>query len=256
MEKMRDFLRDHGMVCAVILCACAAVLTGAWAVHTIQKDAQEAKPPVTEQAPPRDGPLPVLPPPQQGWEENEWNTGWDVAGKAEGVPEPTPAAGQRDSSQSSSGGSSAGKPGSKQEKPASPADVGSALYGPPVSGSVVQAYSGDDLVYNETLEDWRTHNGTDYACAAGSAVQAPVGGAIAAVTDGGNWGGVVEITDSEGRTWRLCGVASTMQVGQTVTCGQEVGKAAGIACEAALSNHVHLEVEKDGRYFDPAGLIG
>ena len=35
----------------------------------------------------------------------------------------------------------------------------------PFSGRVLNAYSGDELVYSKTLGDWRTHNGVDYACA-------------------------------------------------------------------------------------------
>ncbi len=46
----------------------------------------------------------------------------------------------------------------------------------PVSGAILQAYSGDELVYNETLGDWRTHNGVDYSAALGEEVIAPVTG--------------------------------------------------------------------------------
>lgn len=255
MEKMRDFLREHGMVCAVILCACAAVLTGAWAVHTIQKEMGRPVPPETKQEP-QDGVLPELPRPGAEWEEKEWNNGLDVAGPAEGVPENRSADGAQDSSALSSGQSSSGDASSEDADSAGSADAAATLYGPPVSGSTVQAFSGDELVYNETLADWRTHNGVDYACALGSEVKAPAAGTVAAVGEQGNWGSALELTDAEGRTWRLCGVVSTLQVGDTVTCGQVVGQVSGITCEATLGSHVHLEVEKDGVYQDPAAIIG
>ncbi len=42
-----------------------------------------------------------------------------------------------------------------------------------VSGRVLNAHSGDELVLQQTLgRDSRTHNGVDYACAEGSAVSA------------------------------------------------------------------------------------
>ena len=33
----------------------------------------------------------------------------------------------------------------------------------------MQAFSGDELVFNDTMKDWRTHNGMDLAGAAGGA---------------------------------------------------------------------------------------
>ncbi len=255
MEKMRDFLREHSMVCAVVLCACAAVITGVWAVHTVQKEMGRPVPPETKQES-QDGVIPELPRPGAELEENEWNEGCDVAGTAEGVPENRSSSGAQDSSSSSSGQSSSGDASSVVENSAGPADAAATSYAPPVSGSTVQAFSGDELVYNETLADWRTHNGVDYACALGSEVVAPVTGTVAAVGEQGNWGSALELTDAEGRTWRLYGVVSTLQVDDTVTCGQVVGKVASITCEAALGSHVHLEVEKDGVYQDPAAIIG
>ena len=252
MERLRSFLHDHGLACAVTLCAFAAVLTGAWAVNTIQKGqrARPAPPPSQQQEK-----QPVQPRPDTAWEENKWNTGFDVAGKADKVPEKRDTQPQPPAQQPSSGASSAGKPSKTPEGPVPSPSAAACLYGPPVSGSVIQAFSGDELVYNETLADWRTHNGVDYACALGGAVQAPVSGRVEKVLSTGRWGGTLEIVDGEGRLWRLCGVASQLNAGETVTCGQPVGQASGISCEAALGSHVHLEVEKDGAYTDPAELI-
>lgn len=40
------------------------------------------------------------------------------------------------------------------------------------NGKVSQAFSGNTLVYNPTLGDWRTHNGTDYTAEQVTAVAA------------------------------------------------------------------------------------
>lgn len=254
MEKMRDFLRDHGMVCAVALCACAAVVTGVWAVRTIQKELDRTVPPTVEE-PKNQVEQPPLQPELKWEESSEWDAGMGVAGKAEGIPEKQPSSGAQSSSESSSGESSSTGSGKEPSVSNEPAAVPNTLYAPPVSGSVVQAFSGDELVYNETLADWRTHNGVDYACATGSTVTAPTAGTVATVSNGGNWGGVLELTDADGRTWHLCGVEASVKAGDTVTCGQEVGKASGISCEAAVGSHVHLEVMKDGKYQNPAEII-
>ena len=42
-------------------------------------------------------------------------------------------------------------------------------------GKAVTAFSGDELVYNATLGDWRTHNGADYTVPEGKAITPAVG---------------------------------------------------------------------------------
>lgn len=253
MERMRDFFRDHGMVCALILCAAAAIATGVWAVRTVQQELENRTDPVP--GPADSGASQLLPElePDPGWEDaTQWETGMDVDVKAEGIPERHSASSLAPSSgQGSSGGS-----GSKGGSSGGSAAVADTLYAPPVSGSVIKAYSGDELVYSNTLADWRTHNGTDYACANGSAVKAPAAGSVTKAETDGNWGGVVEITDSEGRIWRICGTAATVKVGDTVTTGQQIGTANTVHCEVADGTHVHLEVLQAGKYLDPAGIIG
>ena len=68
----------------------------------------------------------------------------------------------------------------------------------PFSGRVLNAYSGDELVYSKTLGDWRTHNGVDYACAEGSAVSAPCSGKVTETGTDGRWSSVVTLEDASG----------------------------------------------------------
>lgn len=103
----------------------------------------------------------------------------------------------------------------------------------PVDGRVLNAFSGDELVYNKTLGDWRTHNGVDYACAQGGTVAAPAAGKVTAAGPEGNWGTVVSIEDASGRIWRVCGVANpAVKAGDTVTAGQKLGTAGTVAVSA------------------------
>ena len=126
----------------------------------------------------------------------------------------------------------------------------------PVSGRVLNGYSGDELVYNKTLGDWRTHNGIDYACAKDAAVQSPTAGTVVLAGSDGSWGPTVAIKDSAGRVWRLCGVASpAVKEGETVSAGQTLGKVGSVSCECAEESHIHLEVKQDDSYLDPAKLM-
>lgn len=123
----------------------------------------------------------------------------------------------------------------------------------PVSGAAITPFSGDMLVKNETLGDWRTHNGIDYAAKAGEAVPAPVAGSVVLAGSDGSWGPTVAIKDDAGRIWRLCGVASPkVKEGDIVAAGQTLGKVGSVGCECAEEDHIHLEVKQGDAYLDPA----
>ena len=117
-------------------------------------------------------------------------------------------------------------------------------------------FSGNELVYSKTLGDWRTHNGADYAAPAGESVTPASAGKVVSVTEDALWGGVVEIADKNGITWRYCGVADpAVQAGDEVTAATALGKAGAVPAEADGEAHLHLECVKDGAYLDPEGLM-
>ena len=118
------------------------------------------------------------------------------------------------------------------------------------------AFSGDELVYSATLGDWRTHNGADYAAPAGESVTAAKAGKVVSVSEDALWGGVVEVEDANGVTWRYCGVAApAVKAGDSVTAAAALGTAGSIPAETSGDAHIHLECMKDGAYLDPEGLM-
>lgn len=124
-------------------------------------------------------------------------------------------------------------------------------------GKPVGDFSGDELVYNKTLGDWRTHNGTDYTALAGKAVAPAAAGTVTAVKNDALWGDVVEVTDAAGLCWRYCGLRQvTVHKGDTVTTGTTLGEIGTLPAEAWQGTHLHLECIKDGEYLDPHTLIG
>ena len=255
MNKIRDFMRDRGLLLVLLACAACAVGVGVWAVRTLrgqmqqELDGRNGKAGVEE--------YPGIEAAPGG--EDEWvvQPGLDVAGNVSGVPKPTatPVPSAKPSARPSGSGSGSASGGGSGSPAALPAPQTPACTSP-VSGRLVQRFSGDELVYNQTLGDWRTHNGADYACSEGETVYAPVSGTVVRVTTGGNWGGVVEIAAADDTLWRVCGVdAATVAEGAKVTTGSQIGTAGTVPAESLLGSHIHLEIEQDGVCRDPASFL-
>ena len=123
-------------------------------------------------------------------------------------------------------------------------------------GRVLNAYSGDELVYNKTLGDWRTHNGGGLRLRTGRTGVRSCRRQGDCVDTDGRWGSVVCIEDSAGHLWRVCGTADpTVQTGDEVSVGQILGRAGSIPNECAEETHIHLEVLQGEQYLDPAKLL-
>ena len=193
-----------------------------------------------------------------GEEEAEWQQqNAPAANSVANVPKADSSSGGAASSSGAQSGSGSVREPSALQTESLPASSSAAPASTqPVSGRVLNSYSGDELVYNKTLGDWRTHNGIDYACAKDAAVQSPTAGTVVLAGSDGSWGPTVAIKDSAGRVWRLCGVASpAVKEGETVSAGQTLGKVGSVSCECAEESHIHLEVKQDDSYLDPAKLM-
>ena len=185
--------------------------------------------------------------------EDPWDQGEQV-GKAEsGVKVEQP------SSSSQSGSSSESASGAVQETPqesGAGATVQEPSFSLPVEGRVTAPYSGDELVYNQTLEDWRTHNGIDISAASGAPVLAAMAGEVTAVGDGGIWGNQIEIASGD-LTLRYCGLNADalVKVGDTVAQGQQIATLGEVPAELAEEPHLHLEVRRSENLIDPGELM-
>lgn len=163
------------------------------------------------------------------------------------------------SSSSSSAPSSAGsssEPPALQSGSATGAAAQTSTFILPAAGQVTAVYSGDELVYNETLADWRTHNGLDITAPAGTQVVAAMDGTVTRIEEDALWGTVVEV-ESAGRTLRYCGLAADVKVGEgaLVKQGDPLGNLGSIPAESALEPHLHFEVEENGSLIDPEVLM-
>lgn len=124
----------------------------------------------------------------------------------------------------------------------------------PLQGEVLTAFSVDKLVYNATLEDWRTHDGVDISAGLGAAVLAACSGTVEAVADDALMGTTVTISHGGGyqTTYANLQAGPAVEKGDAVSAGQIIGAVgATAAAEAAQSPHLHFSVTKDGDAVDP-----
>lgn len=242
MNSIKAFLKAKGLYLVCLALVFAATITGIAAIRNVVRGVEE----LTRIK-------------KQTLEEG--NNVWDspdaaVNQPAQDVPvataQPSPvpsAAASAPSSLQQGAGRSGSVPGGTGSSAGSSAQQG-ALPHTGWNGEVSQPFSGDTLVYNATLKDWRTHNGTDYTGQTqAKAVQA---GTVTAILDDALWGRVVEVTDAKERIWRYCGLEDvTVTQREKVTAGTCLGTVGNVPAEAQQGSHLHLECHKAGTCLDP-----
>ena len=224
MEQIKRFLRGKGFALALLACLVAAGAAGVWAVRAVRNELEKSYEELTRPEA-SSAPQAAVPDTDLKVEDEPWQDVTEAANSVAGVPKAESGAVSSGSSSGAvSGAGSVREPSALQGSSAPASSSAAPACAQPVTGRVLNACSGDELVYNKTL---------------------------------GDWGGVVSIEDGEGRVWRVCGTADVqVKAGDTVSTGQTLGRAGNIPNECTEETHVHLEVLEGDKYLDPAKLIG
>ncbi len=130
----------------------------------------------------------------------------------------------------------------------------SSYYLNPVGGKITKFYSSE-LVFSETMGDYRTHSGVDFQADIGETVYAINKGTVTAVYTDSLLGNVVEIDHAHNVIAKYCSVETTLKVGDTVTIGQPIGTLGLIPVETKEETHLHLEITHNGALVDPIDLM-
>ncbi len=133
-----------------------------------------------------------------------------------------------------------------------------ALVVDPLVGETVAAFSMDELVYSETMGDWRTHDGVDIAAEAGTQVFAACAGTVIDVRDDDLMGTTVVLSHDDGFDTIYANLQTepTVEVGDLVAAGQVIGSVGHTALgEASEPSHLHFGVTKDGEFVDPMAFL-
>lgn len=128
----------------------------------------------------------------------------------------------------------------------------------PVSGQTLNGYAAEQLAFNSTTQDWRTHEGVDLAAATGSPVKAACAGTVTAVYDDEYMGTTVVIRHTDGYETRYSNLAAmpTVSAGDTVAAGDVLGSVGRTALlEIGAEPHLHFAVTRNGESVEPADFI-
>lgn len=128
----------------------------------------------------------------------------------------------------------------------------------PSSKEVLKKFSGENPVYSQTMNDWRTHGGTDFKADPGSDVKAITSGTVKSVYNDKIYGITAVIEHEGGFEAHYSGLADgvAVQPSDTLVAGQEIGKLGSIPGESADGPHLHLSIKKDGKLINPLDLLG
>ena len=126
----------------------------------------------------------------------------------------------------------------------------------PVEGEIIKHHSPDKLVFSETMQDYRIHNGIDIAANVGSEVVSFADGIVTSVTNDYFNGTTIEITHEQGVVSYYMNLDTTLPdniaLGTEVIAGQVIGKVGNTArIESKDASHLHFELRVDGMAINP-----
>lgn len=124
----------------------------------------------------------------------------------------------------------------------------------PVIGEVEADYSMDALLYNETLGDWRTHDGIDIAAPVGEYVRAATQGTVTEVYEDVLYGTTVVMDHGDGLMSYYANLMAepVVKVGDELLAGDVIGSVGETAlCETAQAPHLHFAMSLDDKSIDP-----
>ena len=106
--------------------------------------------------------------------------------------------------------------------------------------------------------DWRVHNGVDITGEAGAEVRACADGIVENFAADMLYGNTAIIRHADDSILYYSGLSDTKMVsaGLEVHAGDVIGYIGEVPCELEDGPHIHLTMVKDGKFIDPAPLLG
>ena len=128
----------------------------------------------------------------------------------------------------------------------------------PLDGTTVTVFSMTELMYDETMADWRTHDGVDIKAGEGDAVKTAAAGTVKEVRYDDLMGVTVVISHADGYETQYSSLQQEPPVeqGKTVKAGDIIGLVGSTAAaEGDVGPHLHFSVSKGGKVVDPQEYV-
>ncbi len=128
----------------------------------------------------------------------------------------------------------------------------------PVNGAVIAPFSVEALAYDETMRDWRVHEGIDVFAAEGTRVLAAAAGTVSEVYSDELMGTTMTVDHGQGLVSVYSNLApeTAASAGDEVFTGDIIGAVGSdAAAESGRDSHLHFAMYKDGKPVDPEGYL-
>ena len=242
IEKLSDFISGKGFYLVVLICVAAIALSGYYLVQGVRGGLDQT----LDQ--PVSGSAAIVEPPSAA-----------PSVRPTVKPSDSPAASSaRITASPASEAPAASAAPAVSEAPAPSVAPAPLVFTWPVKGTIIAGFSVEALAYNETMGDWRTHNGLDIASERGTQVLAAASGTVTALYEDDLMGTVVEIDHGQGLVSQYANLAAvpTVAVGDAVSTGSVIGSVGQTAAaESGRASHLHYALLKDGYAVDPAEYL-
>lgn len=129
----------------------------------------------------------------------------------------------------------------------------------PVEGRIYNEYSDGEMVFNNTLEDWRAHNAVDFQAKEGTPVKAVADGIVESIDYDESYGYVVTVNHGGKLRAKYCNLQREVFVeeGAKIDMGETLGGVGnGSYMECKDGAHLHFEMYKNDRAVDPLAILG
>lgn len=127
----------------------------------------------------------------------------------------------------------------------------------PVSGDIIKPFSDTDLIYSETMSDYRTHTGIDISSHIGNEVICPQNGRITEISRDDALGYSISI-DHGNMISKISNLSSKIdvKVGDKVNLGQKIAITGDSAQYEIMDEpHIHYELNVNGVNVNPLEYV-
>ena len=133
----------------------------------------------------------------------------------------------------------------------------SVTYRLPVAGELQKEFSVDNLLWDETMQDWRTHDGVDIEAEDGAEVVTAAPGTVEDAFEDEMYGITVRVSHIDGMVTVYKNLGkSVVKKGEILDEGQMIGTVGSTgAFEIVQKPHLHFEVISEGKHINPLEFI-